>query len=359
MKLHPAQPGTPINPHSLIPSPDLPVKHYWLPRTIRPTREGLWFLAVTLVLGVAAVNTGNNLLYLILAMLLAFLIISGLLSEQTLRRVRVQREIPARLFAGAPASFAVWLANGKRQVTSYALHLDEADPAGGRPAARFFLRLGPGAREAWRYALTFPRRGRQRLPGLVLWTRFPFGLFSKSSRPLLQDSVVVYPAVRPLRRGELPSFLEGGRRQRDRRGRGAALRNLRPYRAGDDPRLIHWKTSARTGELMLKEMEEEDRPRLRVVVQDPAAGAAADRIEADISTAASLAAGAVRSGVAVELVTAEEATGFGEGQDHLDRILTCLALYVAPPMVRPVRSTSDEAATIWLALGQGPSLSET
>jgi uncharacterized protein (DUF58 family) len=342
----------------LASAPLRPGKHYWLPRTIRPTREGVWFLAVTLAVGLAATNTGNNLLYLILAMLLAFLVISGILSEQTLRRVTLRREIPRRLFAGAPAAFALWLGNGKRRVTSYALHVAEADPAGGRPATRFFLRVGPRAREAWRYSLTFPRRGRQTLPGLVVWTRFPFGLFSKLSRPLLVEAVLVYPAVRPLRPEELPCGLGEARRPRDRRGLGSALRNLRQYRAGDDPRLIHWKTSARTGELMLKELEEEGRPQLRLVVEDPAPGAAADRIEADLSTAASLATWAVRGGTAVELVTAEGPSGFGEDEAHLDRILTRLALYEAPPAPRPMARGAGEARTIRLALGQGSLPSE-
>ena len=341
----------------LAPASDRPVTHYWLPRTIRPTREGVWFLAVTLVVGVAATNTGNNLLYLILSMLLAFLIISGILSEQTLRRVALRRDSPDRLFAGAAAAFTVWLANGKRHITSYALHLAEVNPAGGRPATRFFLRVAPRACEAWRYSLTFPRRGRHRLPGVVLSTRFPFGLFSKIGRPLLRDFVVVYPAVRPLRRGEAPDRLGDGRRERDRRGRGAALRNLRQYRAGDDPRLIHWKTSARTGDLMLKELEEESRPRLRLILEDPAPGAPADRIEADLSTAASLAVWAVRSGTAVELVNADGASGFGEGEAHLDGILTRLALYAPPPTPRPVPAGIGEAPAIRLVLGQGRVLS--
>src|SRR5512147_1574654 len=100
-----------------------PPKTYWLPRTIRPTREGWWLIGATLVVGLAATNTGNNLLYLILAMMLSFTVISGVLSEQALRRVRLQRGMPERIFAGTPATFSVRLTNGKRHLPSYALYV--------------------------------------------------------------------------------------------------------------------------------------------------------------------------------------------------------------------------------------------
>jgi uncharacterized protein (DUF58 family) len=285
-------------------------------------------------LGLAATNTGNNLLYLILAMMLSFLAISGVLSEQTMRHIRLERQRPRRLFAGVPASFGVRLTNRKRRLPSFALHLSEADPAGGRAARHFLLKLPPLGCETWQYSLTFPRRGMHYLPGLRMLTRFPFGLFAKVSRPMLPDPVLVYPLLRALAPGEIPAALDPGWRERDRRGQGASLRNLRPYRPGDDPRLLHWKTSAKAGDLMVKELGEEDRPRIRVLVEDPAPGASPDVIEANLSYAASLAAHGIRLGSQVDLTTADGSTGFGEGEAHLDRILDRLALYEAPTSAR-------------------------
>src|SRR5512138_550356 len=142
------------------PPAPLPPRRYWLPRVIRPTRGGIWFLIAALTLGLAATNTGNNLLYLILAMLLSLLMISGLLSEQTLRRVRLSRRLPQRIFAGTPAVFQVSVRNHKRRVASYALHVQEADPGGAGIARRFLLRLGPQETVRWEYTLVSPRRGR-------------------------------------------------------------------------------------------------------------------------------------------------------------------------------------------------------
>ncbi len=324
--------------------------HYWLPRTIRPTREGWWFIGATLAVGLAATNTGNNLLYLILAMMLSVMVVSGVLSEQTMRHLSLRREVPRRIFTGSPAGFGLRLFNTKRRLCSYALHLSEEDPAGGRAATRFFLRILPQGREACRYSLTLPRRGPQRLPGIRLLTRVPFGLFAKISRPLLCDPVLVYPALRILSRGEIPMALLPGWREQDRRGRGAGLYNLRPYRPGDDSRLVHWKTSAKAGDLMLKELEDEDRPRVRLVLEDPAAGTPASLVEANLSYAASLAALAVRQGTAVQIVTADGFTGFGQSETHLDQILERLALYEMPSAPRPVSFLSGTEQAVRIPL---------
>jgi uncharacterized protein (DUF58 family) len=326
---------------------------YWLPRTIRPTREGWWLIGATFAVGLAATNSGNNLLYLILAMMLSFMAISGVLSEQTMRRVRLQREIPHRLFAGMPATFGVRLVNGKRRLPSYALHVAEDDPSGGPPALRFFLKVGPQERERWTYGLTFPRRGRHRLPGLRVFTCFPFGVFAKSSRPIHSQPVLVFPAIRPLAPGDVPAALEAGWRERHRRGRGAGLYNLRPYRPGDDPRRLHWKTSARAGDLILAEHEEEERPRVRLVLEDPAAGASAEQVEADLSYAASVAAHAIRLGALVGLTTPESVTDFGTGEAQLDRILERLALYDLPDAPRPLPAIPNAAREVRIRLGAG------
>lgn len=330
-----------------------PPNSYWLPRTIRPTREGWWLIGATLVVGLAATNTGNNLLYLILAMMLSFTVISGVLSEQALRRVRLQRGMPDRIFAGTPAPFGVRLTNGKRRLPSYALYVAEPDPGGRTTPVRFFLKVGPQAREGWTYSLVFPRRGRQPLPGLRLFTRFPFGLFTKSSRPIQSRTVLVYPAVRPLARHEVPAALESGWREQHRRGRGAGLYNLRQYRPGDDPRLLHWKTSARTGDLILREREAEERPQVRMILEDPAPESAAEAVEKDVSYAASVAAHAIRRGAAVELVTGDGVLPFGTGEGHLDRVLERLALYAPPAAPRLVRSPGTAAREVRLRLGAG------
>ncbi len=329
-----------------------PRANYWLPRTIHPTREGWWFIAASFAVGLAATNTGNNLLYLILAMMLSFLAISGVLSEQTMRHLHLTRERPGRIFAGTPAKFGVRLVNRKRRLSSFALHVSESDPAGERPATRFLLKVPPQSGDSWHYSLAFPRRGAQYLPGLRVMTRFPFGLFAKISRPILPDPVLVYPALRPLAPSEIPAALSPGWRERNRRGQGSTLRNLRSYRPGDDPRLLHWKTSAKAADLMVKELADEDRPEVRLLLEDPAPGAPAELIEANLSYVASLAALAIRQGTDVELITADGSTGMGAGERHLDRLLSALATYETPGEPRALPANLETGRSVRIRLDQ-------
>src|SRR5947207_1994563 len=97
----------------------------WRPRrTIRPTREGWWCLAVTVGLGITAMNTGNNLLYLLESMVLALIVISGVLSEQSVRGLRVAPRLPDEIYAGTPCLIGAVVRNTKRRRPSYSVTLE-------------------------------------------------------------------------------------------------------------------------------------------------------------------------------------------------------------------------------------------
>ncbi|HWP35264.1 MAG TPA: DUF58 domain-containing protein, partial [Thermodesulfobacteriota bacterium] len=219
------------------------------PRTLRFTREGTLFVLVTLALGVAAINTGNNLLYLVLAMMLSFILLSGLLSEATMRRVSVVRELPAAAVAGQPAVIRIGLTNGKRWTPSFSLAVHDlfagpGGPAGTAPPRVYFLKVSAG-RTAWgRYTHVFPRRGRVRFEGFRLVTRYPFGLFVKAGRLPGAGELVVLPAVDPVADPLAGETALAGERPVPRRGAGGAPSGLREYRPGDEPRAVHWRRSA-------------------------------------------------------------------------------------------------------------------
>jgi len=182
--------------------------------------------------------------------------------------------------------------------------------------------------------VTLPARGRRRLPRLRASTGFPFGLFVKTSPPLLFDeSVLVYPAVHPVTMPVTAAAGAGDASAR-RRGRGHDLYNLRPYRAGDEPHLIHWRTTARAGTLTVRELEEDTTEDTRIVVTG-AGVADAVRVERALSRAASLAVHLLRRGVAVELAGAAGHVPLGRGAGQERRILTALALHGAPGHVPP------------------------
>ena len=94
-------------------------------RHLRTTREGKAFIMVTLGVGVAAFNTGNNLLFLILGFMLSLIVLSGVMSETVIRGVRVSRVLPQRAFAGKTCLVELVLANKKPRSPSYSLEIED------------------------------------------------------------------------------------------------------------------------------------------------------------------------------------------------------------------------------------------
>ena len=361
---------------------------WWWRRTkaIRPTRDGWWCLFAAVGLGVAAVNTGNNLAYLLCSLILALIIVSGMLSDLTIRGLHVSVTLPDAIHATQPGLVTIAFANRKRRLASYSLVLEALDrPTPGRTGrfARwrprrtldewlrviglkdrrglgaprrlaYVPRLMPGAERVVAWEVTLSARGRRRLPRLRATTGFPFGLFVKTGPPLLFDQeVLVYPAVHEVIPRDVGLAVSGETTAR-RRGRGHDLYNLRPYRAGDEPHLIHWPTTAKSGGLVVRELEEDTTEDTRIVLT----GTGADdpeRLERALSDAASLALHLLRRGTGVELAGAAGRVALDRGRAQERQILTALALYTPPgpgvngnghegPGLREIRISLDRAA---------------
>jgi uncharacterized protein (DUF58 family) len=259
---------------------------------LRFTREGRYLVAITLGVGFAAINTGNNLLYLFLGMLLSMIIVSGVLSEQTLRGLRVTRQIPRQVHAGRPFLTGITLGNDKRRLPSFSVQVE--DLVEGRPAAKkcYFLKVPAGARQQTSYRTEFSRRGRYRYEALQLGTRFPFAFFIKTRQVAAPAELLVLPRLLPL--GHLPLEAQAllGALSRPRRGDGREFHGLRDYRAGDDARDIHWKRSAREARLVLREYEAEGSRRVVVLLNDqrPATPADPEALEKELDDCVDLAA---------------------------------------------------------------------
>ena len=194
-------------------------------RTIKPTRDGWWCLLVAVALGVAAINTGNNLLYLLVSALLALIVVSGILSEQTMRGLRLTGIGPEEIYAGEPALFGAVLTNRKQRLTSYSVTVELLTPGAHALESQsrfiYFRRVEAGTERLATWEETLPRRGRQRLHGVRITTGFPFGLFVKAARPALTDEVLVYPRVRPMTAESLRHRGDSGDAAARRRGAAA------------------------------------------------------------------------------------------------------------------------------------------
>src|SRR3954471_2849092 len=114
------------------------------PRRLGFTREGKIVIVLSVGVGFAAINTGNNLLYLLLGWLLSFIIASGILSEQTLKLLVVERRPPPRVFAGEPFLMEVVIKNEKLRRASFSIEVE--DLVGKTPLDKrcYFLKIPAG-----------------------------------------------------------------------------------------------------------------------------------------------------------------------------------------------------------------------
>jgi uncharacterized protein (DUF58 family) len=223
------------------------------------TREGKYYVAITVGVGLAAINTGNNLLYLLLGMLLSLIVVSGVMSELSLRNLTVVRRLPPRAQVGRPHLVEIEIYNHKQRIPSYAIEIE--DLRAGQPADKrcFFLKISPRSAQVAAYRRTPARRGRDRHIGFRVATRFPFGLFEKSRELDAEGDLIIYPAVDPVRLPQQqPGRRLGGNGAVDR-GAGEEILTVRPMREGDDPRDIYWRKSAILDQMVLRERARETR----------------------------------------------------------------------------------------------------
>lgn len=305
------------------------------PRKLKFTREGKYFLGITLGVGFAAINTGNNLLYLLLGMMLSLIIVSGVMSELSLRTLTVKRRLPARAQVGRHHLVEIEVFNNKLRVPSYAIEVE--DLRAGQPADKrcFFLKISPRSTQIAAYRRAPAQRGLEQHTGFRIATRFPFGLFEKSREVDAPDELVIYPAVDPVRlpprgRGETQGTVGPLGR-----GAGEEIYALRPMRQGDDPRDIYWRKCTVPGQLVLRERAREMRHDVELVVDNlypagepppEAASPADDPFERRIREVASYAVAHIKRGDRVTVTTTAGERVISDRSRGIDPVLRFLAL---------------------------------
>jgi uncharacterized protein (DUF58 family) len=282
------------------------------------TKAGVVYVLVTLVIGIAALNTGNNLLYIVVAAMLAAILVSGVVSALVLRGLELDVRLPEHVFADVPVVGRIVLRNPRHFLPSFSIRVVPASKKKdqkirkqwrweqtifefplNRPPEHQWLRLRdwkvrrvdvlpppPGIFEGMAYfpflppkaelsadlQLRFERRGQYRESSFGVATRFPFAFLTKTRDVALQREVLVYPPIEPadelfeilpLVRGEWESFV---------RGRGSDLYRIREYMPEDSARHVDWKATAKSGSLKVREFSREDERKLCIVFDNPAAG---------------------------------------------------------------------------------------
>jgi uncharacterized protein (DUF58 family) len=279
------------------------------------TRAGILYVGVVLLIGIAAVNTGNNLLYIIVAAMLAAIVVSGIASALVLRNLELDVRLPENVFARQPVQGKIILRNRGKWLSSFSVNVISSRKVKGpkrwqwqpvtfgwppgRPAGAQWIRLpdrklrrlaedpgSPGIFEGAAYFpyiprgaeftanldLLFARRGRYQQDSFLLSTRFPFAFLAKTRRIPCSREIIVYPSIDPhdplleilpMIRGEFETFM---------RGRGSDLYRIREYQPEDSARHVDWKATAKSGSLKVREFSREDQRKLRIVFDNPRPG---------------------------------------------------------------------------------------
>jgi len=266
----------------------------FLPRpawSYQVTRHGGLYVFAILAVAFGALTSANNLLFLVLACMLAALVVSGLFSRLNLADLEMQFSVPDDVFAGQEAPVRLTLRNAKRWMPSFAIKLEIDLEVDGRKPEIYFPMLAGGQTCSTLLSLRFPRRGRYHQETFWLRSGFPFGFLRRSARLEMPREIIVYPAVGTV--SELENMLPqlANEWERYRAGLGQDLYRIRPYQAGDTSRVVHWKASAHTGELKVREFSVEEDRRVEILF-DPVIPAGADweeRFERAVELCASLA----------------------------------------------------------------------
>jgi uncharacterized protein (DUF58 family) len=327
----------------------------------RVTREGWIYIGGVLIVAMAALNTGNNLLFLILASLIAVILMSGILSSITLSGVKMRLELPEHIFAGQPVRALVELENEKLTLPSFCLRVEAAKKKNSPPAALletpvYFPYLPKRDCVRQSVPITFARRGAYRQDAFRIVTRFPFGFLQKAHRVELQTEALVYPSVEPAR--ELVEILPGlhGALESLNKGGGHDLYALRDYVPTDSARHVHWKASARLGSLMVREFTREDDCRVLLVL-DPhtsspnaaeggaALAGAAERFERAVALCAGIAWHFFERNAHLQFRSAGMETSLAPAEENIFAVLRHLALARPLPADPQHRLLSDLAAS--------------
>lgn len=217
------------------------------------TRLGVEYVLALLAVGAFAVNTGNNLLYLVFALMLGLLLVSGILSRRALQGLVLAAVDEGNLFARVRGGLRLRLRDDAAQrPRGLELHLTLD---GGTADPGFLGATDAGGAATVVLHTRAERRGYARLAQLELRTRFPFGFLEKARILPLDQAVLVLPHPRTP-----PPHADGwrgeGHRTQPRPG-SSSPEGARPLRLGDAPGRMHWKRTAQRREPWVRTFEEE------------------------------------------------------------------------------------------------------
>ncbi|MEK7408628.1 MAG: DUF58 domain-containing protein [Acidobacteriota bacterium] len=310
----------------------------------RATASGLLFALALLLVGFAAVVSANNLLFLILAAMLATLMISGFISRLSLAGLELDVALPEHITARRKVAARLRVRNLKRWVPSFSLHLTGLDP--GALAAPVYFPVLPGRTLVETpVEVCFQRRGLHREDSFRFSTGFPFGFLERRVRVTLRRQVLVYPSLEAQ-----PGFEEllagiRGDLEVQARGRGHDFYRIRPYEALESARHVDWKATAKTGELQVREFVREQERLLEIFLDLDVPDAHRDWFERALDCCAFLSWRMAERGARLRFRSQEADVSLPEMGDVYS-ILKYLALAVPAPGRPPIPAGEEESSQV-------------
>jgi uncharacterized protein (DUF58 family) len=297
---------------------------------LQVTREGGGFIFLLFAVGVGAINTGNNLLYLVLAMCCSFIVVSGVLSEQTLKGISVEASLPKTVYPKDSYPLHLKISNSKKKIPSYSLYVEfPLDPVGLYRIEQTAYAYQVSPRSTVDKSLMFVglKRGPVHLKTVHLKTSFPFGFFVKIKTLPINVETLIFPIIKKV---ALPSPMEYSEEGEGTIGLvGDDLYSIREYQPGDPMSAIHWKSSAKMGNLRVKEFSKGGLHSytlfLNIIDPETNIMVGPEILENRVTETASLAYHLIRRGDEVSLKTPEMQIPSGNTESHLEHMLKYLA----------------------------------
>ncbi len=299
---------------------------------------GLVYCSMMMFMGLAAMNSQASLLFGVFGLMIGILLVAGVISKMVLRGLHLHRVLPELAVVGQPTTVTYEFTNSKRFWPSLSVSLAELDGAEAftRQPKSYMLHAAAHHTATVPIEVMPKRRGLHEMERYQVSTSFPFGFIKRAVERRQKDNLLVYPAlaqVDPRLLSACRSADTSGAHMRPRRGGQDEFYGVKEFRTGENPRLINWRRSARTGVLVAKEMTQVSPPRLVLLVDtfiDPARRtlAAHADIERGIAMASSLASHALEAGLSVGAVawTGEWTTVQpARGKRHRRDVLALLA----------------------------------
>jgi uncharacterized protein (DUF58 family) len=284
-------------------------------------RSGWIYIVVSIVIGVLALNGGNNFHYLTEAAILGYMLSSGIAGYTNIRRADVSLSFPDEIYARSPFLLDIEVRN-KSRVPVYMIDV------GVRGERVFFSVIQPGETVSRHIPFTLPSRGVNEIKDIELSSGYPFNFFTRYWPVRFVGKATVFPAPLGSRRDGAGAWVKKDEREGESGGRDedvSDIMGVRPYAEGDPMKMIHWKSSARTGKLNSRLYDGSAARKTRMIDLDALISEMG--VEAGLSAAAYEISASMKSGLPIGM--ADRGTIWAPSPSRPDKLsmLSSLALY--------------------------------